>query len=104
MFDESGKKIQSLALVIFVFLAVMSICFGGYMVFTCLTEDLGRMSALFLMSGICTIVFGILFAWVFSIVLFGFGELVDDTEEIRSITEDIYNEMHGNKKEDSKKE
>ena len=47
-----------------------------------------------LFAGIFAIIFGVLISWIISLLLYGFGELIDDTEEIRSITEELYDETH----------
>ena len=84
MFDAPGRKIQGLAKTIFAFLAALPVIIGSFFI---LGSLFGDASFAFFILGIVIIVVGIGLAWVSSIALYAFGELVEDTEEIRSNTE-----------------
>ena len=77
MFNNIGQKIKNLALVLFTLESAASILFG--LICTGLFEN-----TLFLL--ICII--GPFVSWISSFLLYGFGELVDNSSKIKSDTED----------------
>ena len=71
MYNNIGKKIRILAIVTAAIFATLFIIIGVFLV----TKQQ-------FFAGIPVIIFGPLFSWVSSFVLYGFGELIDKTGEI----------------------
>ena len=97
MFDQPGRKIKFLAKVFFYLALMLNTFVTGVMIYCAFALDLGSAGLALLFGGIWVFAFGVFFAWVLSLFLYGFGELVDDTEDIRQTTEDLYN-LIGRKK------
>jgi hypothetical protein len=91
MFDEPGKLIKEVARILFVFLTALNIILSGFAIYMSFKLDLGEAGVLVLIYGIIGIIFGTLVIWVLCLLTYGFGELIDDTEDIRQTTEDLYN-------------
>lgn len=77
MFDNIGVKIKRLAFIIFIIEAVISILYG--LVYIIVFKNMFYLL-------ICII--GPFVAWLSSFLLYGFGELVDNSSKIKSDTED----------------
>ena len=71
MFDDIGGKIKTLAKVITVIGFILSFIVG-----------LVLMIEISFLSGLLTVIFGCLAAWIGSFLLYGFGELIDNTARI----------------------
>ncbi|MBQ9950148.1 MAG: SHOCT domain-containing protein [Clostridia bacterium] len=73
MYRNIGKKIKSLAVVMFVLLAIVSIGLGIFLL----------CSSFYMMPvGIVVLVAGPVLAWISSFILYGFGELIDKVSDI----------------------
>ena len=72
MFDNIGSKIKALAKVVCWIGIIGSIIAGIAMIAT--------MGSVGVLSGLLTIVLGALISWVGSFVLFGFGEMVENSD------------------------
>ena len=77
MFSHIGKKIKGLAVAAFVIGIVFSVCIA-FSLTKLYAEDNGVL-AVIIYSG--TVVMGILFSWLSVLILYGFGELVDQSME-----------------------
>ena len=76
MYNNIGNKIKALAKVICIFIAIIWVIVGFFLI-------LNRYSSPFVrLVGILTIVVGPLSAWVGSFLLYGFGELIEQNAEI----------------------
>ena len=79
MFDNIGGKIQKLALVT---------CGLGCIVSLISAIALWSANSSYnptILSGMIVLVAGALFSWISSFFIYGFGQLIDDTEAIRSM-------------------
>ena len=86
MFKRPGKKIKTLAIILFVVLCLAPVVFGIMLMAGSLGGAFGAFSAAGIsgtLLGILVIVFGLASAWVSTILLFAFGELTDDIHELR---------------------
>ena len=72
MFDNIGSKIKTLAKVVCWIGIIGSIIAGIAMIAT--------MGSVGVLSGLLTIVLGTLLSWVGSFVLYGFGEMVENSD------------------------
>lgn len=77
MFSNIGGKIKKLAMVITVAGIVLSVIAG------IVQMSLSRGGGGIFFSGILTMIMGSLAAWVSSFILYGFGQLVEDTGDIK---------------------
>ena len=75
MFTNIGKKIKTWASVLCWLGIVCSVIAGIAM--CVVSKDL-------IVSGILTIIFGALASWIGSFMVYGFGELVDNSQAIRA--------------------
>ena len=80
MFTQIGKKIKTLAKALCAFLAIASVIGGFYVIFS-FGGLLGTLNAILL--GVLIILVGSLLGWLSSLMLYAFGELVDNSEIIR---------------------
>ena len=83
MYDNIGKKIKGLAKAIFIAQG-SSMAITG-IVLMCIDEDL-------ILYGILTLILGPILAWIFSWLLYGFGELIDKVSDIERNTRGETNE------------
>jgi hypothetical protein len=77
MFDQIGKKIKALAIVIFVAGIIISVYVGVLLAETYAEESIALAIALCLIS----FAIGVIGSWLSVLLLFGFGELVDQSME-----------------------
>lgn len=93
MFNNIGKKLMTLAKVLFWIVTACSVISG----IVCMVAGGAVSSAAGIgaaagagsvLAGILVIVFGVLLAWISNLGLYAFGQLVDDTHEIRTNTVD----------------
>jgi len=82
MFNEIGKKLKGLALAMFIIGAVASIIIGTVL----LIIGIDLEEILLWLTGIFTMIFGVIASWISSWFLYGFGELVDKTCDIERNT------------------
>lgn len=77
MYDNVGKKIKKLADVLF------TIGYVGFSLLGCviLVAGLSRGNVFLIIVSIATIGLGILFSWLSSLFMAGFGELIDKTSK-----------------------
>lgn len=73
MFDNIGRKIKALAQVVCWIGIVCSVIYGVVLMTT--DEDL-------VMVGFMVLVMGSVLAWVSSFALYGFGQLIENTDKI----------------------
>ena len=78
MFDNIGKKIKTLATVV-CWIGIISSIGGGLTLFV--LSD-GR-SGLLIFLGLAVMAVGSLLSWVGSFFVYGFGQLIDDTQAMR---------------------
>ena len=81
MFNNIGEKIKSVAVVVTIIGIAVSFLYGGWLIFTG--------SWLF---GVCTIIIGSISSWLASLVLYGFGQLVSNSDSMVELQEE-QNEM-----------
>ncbi len=80
MFSRIGIKIKTLAKALCAFWAIASVIGGLYVIFT-FGGMLGTLNSILL--GVLIILAGSLLGWLSSLVLYAFGELVDNSEIIK---------------------
>ena len=85
MFDKIGNKIKTLALVTSIITIVACVFVAIYMAIE---------KQYWYAAGFATL--GPLFAWISSFVLYGFGQLIENSDKIANNTEDILREMANN--------
>ena len=71
MYENIGRKIKGLAIVVFAIMAILSVVAGVFMLF----RDNGGFLIGILIAGI-----GILLSWVGTFFLYGFGQLIENTD------------------------
>ena len=77
MYNNIGKKIKTLAKIACIIIAVTWVIIGFVLIFY-------RYSSPFLrLIGLLTIFTGPFFAWIGSFLLYGYGELIEQTTEIK---------------------
>lgn len=86
MFNEIGKKIKKLAFILCVICIGLCIIGGIYIVILGGEED-----SLFILIGLAVAVVGSLLAWIGSFLLYGYGELIDNTTNIKELIQSIKN-------------
>ena len=79
MFSNSGKKVRIIAFVQFLILLLASIIIGGLFIIGAQQEGALVMG---LLIGFTIIIFGTLLAWILSIGLYAFGEMVENVGRI----------------------
>ena len=88
MFRNIGKKIKVLAKVLcwigIVFSAIMGILIMviGPTALETAVPNGSAFGGLAIVSGLLVIIFGALFSWIGSFVLYGYGQLIDNSERI----------------------
>lgn len=86
MFDQIGKKIKALAIVIFVAGIIISVYVGVLLAETYAEESIALAIALCLIS----FAIGVIGSWLSVLLLFGFGELVDQSMEMTRRQEETH--------------
>ncbi|MBS1409353.1 MAG: hypothetical protein HPZ74_00275 [Christensenellaceae bacterium] len=94
MFNNIGHKIQVLAKVLcwigiicWVITGLALMAGGSSMTYRLNGEFVRANSGAGVVVGILTIIVGVLVSWIGSFLLYGFGQLVEDTHAIRANTE-----------------
>lgn len=80
MFKNVGGKIKIIAIIIFI-LGVVSSMGGsivGAIIATTFIDDFVLLILLFLFCSLC----GILMTWIFSIFIYGFGQLIENSDKL----------------------
>lgn len=77
MFDEIGNKIKTVAVALCVLGMIVSVIWGIVLFFSSF------------LSGLLVISVGILCAWAGSFTLYGFGELIEETQRNRAVNEQL---------------
>ncbi len=95
-FDNIGKKIQIVAKVFFVLESIGSFICAVLLIyfFNIISLRMGLGVFPFFVGGIAGVVvffIGMLFAWLSNMCLYGFGHLIQDTEEIKNNTAETNN-------------
>ena len=85
MFSNIGGKIKGLAVAICVLGIIASVISGIYLI---------SLHESFILSGIITIVVGVLVSWLSVFTLYGFGELIENSQLTYETTYKIYKELH----------
>lgn len=98
MFENIGKKIKRLAETI-CWIGIIISVIGSIILFT-ISADAYEPTGL-IIAGFSILIFGTLFSWIGSFFMYGFGELIDNSQEIK---EDLkrgkgfYNQVKDSKK------
>ncbi len=97
MFKNIGRKIKTLALVLFWIELVLGVLAAlGSGIAMIVTE--GRYNGMMIVAGVATIVIGsglvFLFAWIGSFFMYGLGQLIDDTEINRKTNQQILEKLN----------
>ena len=71
MYENIGRKIKGLAIIVFAIMAILSVVAGVFMLF----RDNGGFLIGILIAGI-----GILLSWIGTFFLYGFGQLIENTD------------------------
>ncbi len=79
MFDNIGGKIKTLATVIAIVGIIASVIIGFVLFFYGLSESAGLIT----LSGIAIMVMGSLGSWAGSFFMYGFGEIIENTQDLR---------------------
>ena len=87
MFNNIGRKIKALAKVL-CWIGIIASILGGIGMIAAGSSytysfGYGYSSGPSVLVGVLTIIFGSLFSWIGSFFAYGFGQLIEDTEEIR---------------------
>lgn len=82
-FANVGSKIKGIAKAAYI-LGVLASCFLGLYIIIGQSSDLG--APISVLIGIITISFGWLASWIWSLLIYGFGELIDKTSQIADKT------------------
>lgn len=82
MFSNIGRKIKILAMVLCGIGVFISIVYGVYLIVSYFTDE--RLGSPVLIAGLIILVIGSLLSWVGSFVLYGFGQLVENSDRMAS--------------------
>lgn len=82
MFENIGDKIKTLAVVLCVLGMIASVIWGIVLFFSSF------------LSGLLVLAVGCLCAWTGSFTLYGFGELIEETQRSRAINEQLLAALH----------
>ncbi len=83
MFKNIGFKIMTLAEILCWIGIVISVVLGIYQIST----GINTSSELLIVYGVLIIIFGTLFSWIGSFLLYGFGRLIENTDIIANRNE-----------------
>ncbi len=81
MFNNPGKKVKGIAIVLFVILLVAYVLAGIYFI-TYGWRQFGDRT-LGIIAGVASIALGFLFSWISAIFLYAWGNMVDDIQTIK---------------------
>lgn len=87
MFNNIGRKIKGVAKVFFGIDVALSVILGIVVMIICMSAARynGEMAAIGFLLFIIITGLGILFAWLGTIILYGYGELISKTSELTEI-------------------
>ena len=109
MFKRPGKKLKTLAKVLFVLLVIIPVLLGLVLIFGAgfipeeITQSAGIQPGIStIIAGILVILIGFLNAWLHTILLYTIGEISDDLEIMRRATVMIYHQLEEDKVEEPK--
>ena len=87
MFKNAGRKIKGIAKTVF-WLIVICVIIGALSLLGlgAYVEE-GEYMAGFVLGAVFMLVFGILYAWLGTIMLYGYGELIDSNQRIANSVE-----------------
>lgn len=94
MFNSPGKKIMTLAKILFVILSIIPVLAGLAVIF--MSESIPGLEAvgdMKILVGVLFIVFGILSAWISSLMLYVVGSIADDLEITRRAAVMIFHKL-----------
>ncbi len=91
MFNNIGGKIKALAKVV-TWLGILGSVISGIVMISNANSYYRTNSAL-IWSGLLTIVLGSLFSWLASFILYGFGELVDNSQHAADAMDQMNNRL-----------
>ena len=91
MFDNVGAKLMVIAKVFFWILAIGSAI--GAIVFWVAAGNSRYQSGTYTALGFVSLIVGVLVAWLSSLGLYAFGQLVDDGQHTRYFAQSIYEKM-----------
>ena len=94
MFNSPGKKIMTLAKILFVILSIIPVLAGPAVIF--MSESIPGLEAvgeMKILVGVLLIVFGILSAWISSLMLYVVGSIADDLEITRRAAVMIFHKL-----------
>ncbi|MBR5942128.1 MAG: hypothetical protein IKZ81_02170 [Clostridia bacterium] len=96
MFNNIGKKIKTLAKVL-CWIGIIGSFIGGIVLAVSGASSSKKATdiLLLILFGLAAAIIGAFLAWISSFVLYGFGELVDSTQEIKRSNEEILNRVSG---------
>lgn len=89
MYRNIGKKIKAVAVICAVLFMLAAIACGGYGIVTGidLMDYYEEVAIIHIAISAAIIVVGVLFAWISSFALFGYGQLIDNTDKIVKMLE-----------------
>lgn len=91
MYKRSGSKLKTIASVFFAIGTIISIIGGAPLVNAGIRAD----SVSTTVTGIAIIALGILVSWLANILIYAFGELVDNSQKLVEINEELLYELRG---------
>lgn len=87
MFKNAGRKIKGFAKIEFC-LSVIGIIISAIILVRAGTEvQDGEYLSAFILSAVIIVIFGVLYAWILTIMLYGYGELIDSNQRIANSVE-----------------
>ena len=87
-FNNIGKKIKTMAKISFYLLSVLFLFYGILLIIKTDNDILGLL----------WLIFGPIISWISSFVLYGFGQLVDNSDKLIALKEVPNNDIQNNKK------
>ena len=92
MFEDIGRKIRTLAEVL-CWIGIISSVIGG-IILIAKGASLSDGGAPMVIIGIAVMIIGPLLSWVSSFVLYGFGQLIDNTDAIKKSNKEILGQAY----------
>ncbi len=86
MFNNSGKLLKSVAIVVFFIFALLGVGVG-------IASILIRNDIIGIFIGVAFILASIILAWIGGLIIYAFGQLVQSTEENEKALKDIDNRL-----------
>lgn len=79
MFDNIGAKIKSVAKIIAWIGIIAGVIYGGVVML-----DFGQINVITILAGLSIMVVIGVASWLSSLTMYGFGQLIEDTSEIKN--------------------